>query len=540
MMPVTAISMICIKDDANAWCPFGGYDDLNRNMPFTKIFSSNPGYLEECGTAFTALQGGVSGTVETSAAGANSAIITVTNLGDKTYNIKQTTQGTNYVAGDTIVVKGSMLGGVDVTNDCTTTARLDRYEVDLLQGGTTDVTETSTSGANSAIFKVENYGGDSYSAYPTTYGNGNYATGDTVVIKGNLLGGVAGTNDCTLTATDGYNWKATGTPAKLDTITVSTGAGYATKVRWETKGQTGYTGGVAVPLDATTVDACFNTAMDLMCSPCSAKSTKAATAYMMGLMQQVAPQHVSLYEMYGKLNSVACMKSTTKSPAFPLGEGYCVTAFGKTMAAMGDQKIKGGDNPYCDPQQHCPKRFMAAYTGIMSTNAMYAAMMAQMMKAMDFACIINPDNKDYCMDMMKSSAGSPWGTANCKSIPGLETDPFADPSAVPSAPSRGAIAGTACARDLAGDGVKYGCCIASIATSYFPDSMQAMGTFITDIFANSDVALKPACDMMAAKGKATFTFGGVTVEVSSCSVSPERCSLTFVCKIAATLVGYDH
>jgi hypothetical protein len=511
MMPVTAISMICIKDDANAWCPFSGYDDLNKNMPYSKVFSSSAGYLEECGAEFTALQGGVKGTVETSSAGANSAIIAVTNMGDKTYTIKQTTEGTNYVAGDTIKILGTSLGGATPANDCTATARLDRYEVDLLQGGTTGVAEVSANGANSAIFKVENYGGDSYSARPTTYGNGNYVQGDKVVIQGNLLGGVAGTNDCTLTASDSYRWEATGTPAKLDTITASTGAGYTTSVRWETQGtmadgQPGYTGGVSVPLDATPVDACFNTAMDLMCSPCSAKSAKAATAYLMGLVQQSSPASLPLFEMIGKLNSVACMKSE--------GEGYCVTAYGKTNAAMNDDTIKGRDNPYCDPKQRCPKRFMAAYTGIFSANPMYAAHMAQMTKTMDFACIINPENKDYCMDMMKSSEGAPWGTANCKKVAGLETDPFAGgpPYVAPSKETFASTDGTACAKDLAGDGVEYGCCITSLTTSYFAGANQAIGTWMTELFTNAGVVLKPACDLMAAKGEATLTFTGVTAE----------------------------
>jgi len=245
-----------------------------------------------------------------------------------------------------------------------------------------------------------------------------------------------------------------------------------------------------------------------MCSPCAAKSAKAATAYMMGLMQRYYPASLPLYEMYGKLNSVACMKSEV--------EGYCVTSYGKTNAALQDKNIKGGDNPYCDPKQRCPKRFMAAYTGILAANPTYsAAMMEQQAKMLDFACIINPENKDYCMDMMQGSGGAPWETANCKKVAGLETSPWAGapPFVVPSKETFGAAGdGTACANDLVGTAAEYGCCLTSVATTYFTGTQKPYGTFMTDIFTNAGAVLKPACDMMAAKGEATLTFTGVTAE----------------------------
>ena len=74
---------------------------------------------------YAAIQGGVSGTVETSAAGANSAIFTIANDGSGAYTYTVTTAGSGYdsstAGGETIVIKGSQLGGVDGTNDATLT-----------------------------------------------------------------------------------------------------------------------------------------------------------------------------------------------------------------------------------------------------------------------------------------------------------------------------------------------------------------------------------------------------------------------------------
>ena len=79
--------------------------------------------------SFTGVQGGVSGTVETSDAGANSAIFTIHNTGSGAYTFAVTTAGSNYdsdaAAGDTtvdkIVVLGTTLGGATPANDCTLT-----------------------------------------------------------------------------------------------------------------------------------------------------------------------------------------------------------------------------------------------------------------------------------------------------------------------------------------------------------------------------------------------------------------------------------
>ena len=76
---------------------------------------------------FTGIQGGVGSTVETSASGANSAIFAITNHGSSSYSFTVTSGGSNYdsstAGGESIVVKGSTLGGVDGAppngNDCT-------------------------------------------------------------------------------------------------------------------------------------------------------------------------------------------------------------------------------------------------------------------------------------------------------------------------------------------------------------------------------------------------------------------------------------
>ena len=82
--------------------------------------------------SFTGVQGGVSGTVETSDAGANSAIFTIHNTGSGAYTFEVTTAGSNYNSHDTvgdtttvdkIVVLGTTLGGATPANDCTLTVQ---------------------------------------------------------------------------------------------------------------------------------------------------------------------------------------------------------------------------------------------------------------------------------------------------------------------------------------------------------------------------------------------------------------------------------
>ena len=72
----------------------------------------------------TAIQGGLLGTAETSAAGNDTAIFTITNSGrGGLYTFTVTTAGTNYDGGggETIVVLGTLLGGATPANDATLT-----------------------------------------------------------------------------------------------------------------------------------------------------------------------------------------------------------------------------------------------------------------------------------------------------------------------------------------------------------------------------------------------------------------------------------
>jgi hypothetical protein len=161
------------------------------------------------------------------------------------------------------VIKGSNLGGVDDTNDCTLTvtgaagaAALSAANVVAtgtpvalqrfagLQGDVGSTVETSDAGANTAIFTIHNTGTGAYTFDVTTAGSGydsHTATGDGVadkiVIKGSNLGGVDGTNDCTLTVTgaagaaalSAANVVATGTPVALSATMLN----WASRIKWQ-------------------------------------------------------------------------------------------------------------------------------------------------------------------------------------------------------------------------------------------------------------------------------------------------------------------
>jgi len=84
------------------------------------------------------IQGNVGETVETSVAGACSAIFTITNSGSGTYLFSVTTAGSNYEEGDTVVVTGTSLNGATPANDATLTvvggtsaASLSAYNVEI-------------------------------------------------------------------------------------------------------------------------------------------------------------------------------------------------------------------------------------------------------------------------------------------------------------------------------------------------------------------------------------------------------------------------
>ena len=118
---------------ATTSCPTSGGTQLTLHGVFpsiatARIFKISVG-LGDCANVvrekrFAGLQGGVGDTVETSDAGANTAIFTIHNTGTGAYTFDVTTAGSGYNSAgtaDTIVIKGSNLGGVDGTNDCTLT-----------------------------------------------------------------------------------------------------------------------------------------------------------------------------------------------------------------------------------------------------------------------------------------------------------------------------------------------------------------------------------------------------------------------------------
>ena len=213
--------------------------------------------------SFTALQGGVGTTVETSDAGANSAIFTIHNTGSGSYTFAVTTAGTNYNSLSTVTF-AALQGGVGTTVETSgagansaivtvyntgsgsytfaiTTAG-SNYDSDTtetyaaLQGGVGTTVETSDAGANSAIVTIFNTGSGSYTFDVTTAGT-NYNsdatvgdnTADKIVILGTLLGGATPANDCTLTVTgaagaavlSAANVAATGTAIALTPIAVA-------------------------------------------------------------------------------------------------------------------------------------------------------------------------------------------------------------------------------------------------------------------------------------------------------------------------------
>ena len=211
--------------------------------------------------SFTALQGGVGTTVETSDAGANSAIFTVFNTGSGSYTFAVTTAGTNYNSLSTVTF-AALQGGVGTTVETSgagansaivtvyntgsgsytfaiTTAG-SNYDSDTtetyaaLQGGVGTTVETSDAGANSAIVTIFNTGSGSYTFAVTTAGT-NYNsdatvgdnTADKIVILGTSLGGATPANDCTLTVTGAIDFADFNAAHVAATETSTAGAGSA-------------------------------------------------------------------------------------------------------------------------------------------------------------------------------------------------------------------------------------------------------------------------------------------------------------------------
>jgi hypothetical protein len=121
-------------------------------------------------------------------------------------------------ATENIVVKGDLLGGATPANDATLTIA---GAVDFagFNEALASVTEASAGGAGSAMVTIHSTGtGGAYTFTVTTPGS-DYVSGDALVILGTALGGVDGTNDCTITtnAAGAFAGTASGTPAAIST-----------------------------------------------------------------------------------------------------------------------------------------------------------------------------------------------------------------------------------------------------------------------------------------------------------------------------------
>ena len=94
------------------------------------------------------IKGGIDGIVETSTNGAATHVFTIVNYGLSTYYGHVSTYGTNYAAGDTVVIPGTVLGGSSPANDCTLTAK-DAYSwgYSWEAAGTPPALSSITSGA---------------------------------------------------------------------------------------------------------------------------------------------------------------------------------------------------------------------------------------------------------------------------------------------------------------------------------------------------------------------------------------------------------
>ena len=330
-----------------------------------------------------------------------------------------TAVGTGYANGDTFVILGTALNGATPANDCTITITdatltgeylfnggfsvsgtpyrsMTFVDRDDLKSSKTGVTETSTAGAGSAIYRINNDRNGGYTVELITPGT-NYAIGDTLVVSGLELEGLSPANDATITISDATGTATvTGVPVSSylvgDTINIlGTSLGGATPANdctvtygvtgvddstntpeygWTTQdNEENYHAGTPKTLDAAAIDQCFETAMATTCSTCNAKSTAAALLFMMG--GSTSAEDAKSKEMIGLLNDASC--TTVQA------EGFCVKAFAGIYNAFESKHVKASTNPYCDKTKVCPKKFMALYTG-----AMEAAMGSSHPEALSF------------------------------------------------------------------------------------------------------------------------------------------------------------
>ena len=192
------------------------------------------------GTALlsSAVYNGIQGTASASGLGAN---FTVERTGGSSsaYLVTLTSSGTGYIAGETIVVDGSLLGGASSVNNLTiTVSTVDAQGAILTSSaaGTAasgDVSVSSVGDHNSGAYNsgsgasiTVSRNGSSYSA--TVSGGTGYYPEYQIKILGSVLGGVDVTNDLTVTTDnitqmDSYfgrviSGSASGTPVSADSI----------------------------------------------------------------------------------------------------------------------------------------------------------------------------------------------------------------------------------------------------------------------------------------------------------------------------------
>ena len=133
------------------------------------------------------------------------AVVNITRSGT-IYSATVITQGTNYLPTETLIIDGSLLGGVSTTNDCTIT--IDNVDgagailaVSVSGTSVNSGIQSSATGSNlvgsGAEFTIDIAGG-SYAATVTQAGI-DYGVNQTFTIDGSTLAGTSITNDLTIT-----------------------------------------------------------------------------------------------------------------------------------------------------------------------------------------------------------------------------------------------------------------------------------------------------------------------------------------------------
>ena len=152
-------STACAHCREGYYCP-----RFEKNGVLRGSFNETP-----CDTShknFPDIQGGVGGTVETSNAGASTAIFTITNPGNGAYTFTVTTAGSNYdsstAGGESIVAQGDLLGGESPANDATLTV-IGTAGLTALSGSNVVVTGTPAATLNN--FDAHCYAGYTAQVY---------------------------------------------------------------------------------------------------------------------------------------------------------------------------------------------------------------------------------------------------------------------------------------------------------------------------------------------------------------------------------------